>query len=146
MSTRQRLAAALTSLLIAGCGVAPTPTPVDMTGVLNELTSHGATVKDILAGEAGCPDSSLHSNASRITLTLADGRDYDVYLFRWRNAGDYDTADATFQQCIAAFVAKRGSTDVDVVEVSPWRAFGPAWTDATRAAVEQSLAAAAQGQ
>lgn len=133
------------ALAAMACGPTPTPSPEDMTGVLNELAAHGATVKDIVAGDAGCADPSLHGNASRLTLTLAvDGRDYEVYLFRWRRPSDYEAANGPFQQCVAEFVQNR-STDVEIVEVAPWRAFGAGWTFDAKEAIEQSLAAAAAG-
>jgi len=141
-----RIASALLpALLAAACGAAATPTPDDMTGLLNELESHGAHVEDILAGDAGCPDSELHSNASRLTVT-SGGRDYDVYLFRWRRPTDYDAANAAFQDCVGAFTTARGSVDVEILEVAPWRAFGGGWTAGLKDAIESSLSAAAAGE
>jgi hypothetical protein len=142
--SRAALAAAI-AFTVAACGPTPTPSPEDMTGVLNEFAAHGATVKDVVAGDAGCADPSLHGNASRLTLTLAaDGRDYAVYLFRWRRPSDYEAANAAFQQCVAEF-ADDHSTDVELVEVSPWRAFGAGWTFDAKEVIEQSLVAAAGG-
>ena len=141
-------AAAWTLLLalVVACGPAPTPSPESMTGVLNELAAHGATVTDVLAGDPGCAGSPLRSNASRLTLVLAaDGREYHAYLFRWRRPADYEAASEEFSLCVAAFVTANGSTEVEVVEVPPWRAYGPGWTAATTEAVEGALAAAAGG-
>jgi hypothetical protein len=133
--------------IVGACGAAPQPTPGDMTSVLSELATHGATVSDIVAGDAGCTDPTLHDNATRLELTLADdGRPYTVYLFRWRRQTDYDGAAVAFNMCVSQYVATAGAVGADVIDVSPWRAFGPAWTKEMHDAVQQSLAAAAVGE
>jgi hypothetical protein len=148
---RARLVAlmiAASASMIAACGAAPAPTAGDMTSVLSELAAHGATVRDIVAGDPGCADASLQGNGSHIKLMLAaDGRDYDVYLFRWRRATDYDAAGGAFSSCVSAFADRLDSSvRVDIVEVSPWRAFGPGWTKDLHDTMQQSLAAAAIGE
>ena len=144
---RRPALALLALLLVAACGPMPAATPDDMVGVLNELTAHGATVTDIIAGDAGCPASSLHSNGSHLKMRFSpDGRDYDVYLFRWRGRTDFDSAAAQFDQCKSEFGNRLGpALPVSVVEVAPWRAFGIGWPSALRDAIEQSLVAAASG-
>lgn len=118
-----------------------------MTGVLNELTAHGLTVTDIVGGDVGCAGSPLGSNGSHLTATLAaDGKDYDIYLLRWRRQSDYEAADPTFQSCVTDYVRTRGSIEVEVVELSPFRAFGGGWSVDAKEAVEQALAAAVAGE
>jgi len=137
------------ALAVAACGGGgPTPSPADMTGILNELANHGATLKDIVGGDAGCGDATLQANGSRLTLTLAaDGRDYDVYLFRWRRAGDFSAAGRPFHLCASEFADSVGaSVRVAIVEVQPWRAYGTGWSDEMHDAVQESLTAAAAGQ
>jgi hypothetical protein len=133
---------------VAACGASPQPTPGDMTSVLSELAAHGATVDDIVAGDVGCGDASLQGNGSHLNLTLAaDSRDYDVYLFRWRRTSDYEAASQPFNACVSEFSSTLGSmVAVEIVEVSPWRAFGPAWTKEMHDTMQQSLAAAAVGE
>lgn len=135
------------ALALAACGPTPTASPTDMTGVLNEFASHGAVVRDIIAGDAGCAESDLHSNGSHLTLTLtAEARDYGVYLFRWRRPSDYAAGDSAFQQCVAQFAREPSVTEeVQTIEVTPWRAFGTGWSDAMTDVIRQSLVAAAAG-
>jgi hypothetical protein len=138
----------LAMTLAAACAASPTPSPANMTGVLNELAAHGASLVDVVGGDAGCSDASLQGNGTRLTLRFAlDGRDYDVYLFRWRRASDYEAADGAFDACSAAFAAAGGAGTgrLATVEVFPWRAFGIGWTEAVRDAVVDSLTAAAAG-
>jgi len=142
------LAAALAMLLIAGCyGGSSSPTPGDMTDVLGELTAHGLTMTDTVAGDPGCADASLFDNARRLAVTsAADGRSYTLYLFRWRNVTDYNAAADAFDACVAAFAGQPGAAAVETVDVSPWRAYGPGWTTAMRDALQQALSAAGTGQ
>lgn len=133
--------------MLSSCGTAPTPTPGEMVDVLNELAAHGATVRDVIAGDTGCSEPSLHDNGTRLQLTLAsESRDYTVFLFRWRRPSDYDAAAASFSLCVSEFAQRLSSSvSVNVVDVSPWRAYGPGWTPTLHDALQQSLAAAAVG-
>jgi hypothetical protein len=142
------LAAAVAVLLLAGCyGGSASPTPGDMTDVLGELTAHGVTMTDTVAGDPGCADPSLFDNARRLVVTsAADGRSYTVYLFRWRNVTDYNAAADAFDACVAAFAGDAGTITVETVDVSPWRAYGPGWTAEVRDAVQQALEGAGSGQ
>jgi len=99
-----------------------------MTGVLSALVLRGATIRQVVSGDAGCPGSSLHSNAARIDLTLHAGADHSVYLFRWRRPADFGAAADAFADCAAQHVAQSPAAAADVVEVPPWRAYGTGWT------------------
>lgn len=134
--------------IVDACGAGAQPTAGDMTALLSELSAHGATVRDMVAGDPGCDDASLEGNGSHMKLTLAaDGRDYDLYLFRWRRTSDYEAAGRPFEGCVSEFAdTLSSSVRVEIVEVSPWRAFGPAWTKLMHDTVEQSLQAAAAGE
>lgn len=136
------------ALAALGCGPEPSATPGDMVTLLNELTAHGTTVRDMVAGDAGCSDPTLRDNATRLQLTLAsEERDHTVYLFRWRRQSDYDTAAASFSLCVSEFANRLSSSvRVDTVAASPWRAYGPGWTPTLHDALQQSLEAAAVGE
>jgi hypothetical protein len=142
------LAAAVATLVLAGCyGGSASPTPGDMTDVLGELTAHGMTMTDTVAGDPGCADPSLFDNARRLVVTAAaDGGSYTVYLFRWRNVTDYNAAADAFDACAAAFAGRPGTAPVETVDVSPWRAYGPGWSSDVRDAIGQALAGAGSGQ
>jgi hypothetical protein len=143
-----RLLAAALAVLLAGCyGGSSSPTPGDMVDVLGELTAHGLTMTDTVAGDPGCADASLFDNSRRLAVTsAADGRSYTVYLFRWRNVTDYRAAADAFDSCVAAFAGQPGAATVEMVDVSPWRAYGPSWTSEVRDALRQALEGAGTGQ
>jgi hypothetical protein len=143
-----RLPLRLSALLLfaAACagGPSPTPTPSDLSAVLAALALRGTTLHQAVSGDAGCPGSGLHSNAARLELSAADGEDHVVYLFRWRRAPDFEAAGDRFAQCVRDFEAATG-TDALVVEASPWRAYGPGWSEEFADAVEGALRAAGGG-
>jgi len=135
-------------LTIAGCGAsAPSPAAGDMSELLGALALRGATIHQQVSGDAGCADSTLHPNALRIDLTLAqDGTDYEVYLFRWRRPVDFDASADRFRACFGDYAGSIvGDVDVDSLEVRPWRAFGPAWTDELRRTLDDALRATGGG-
>jgi hypothetical protein len=140
------LAVAVAGLAVAACGsTGASPTPGDMTAVLEQLALHGASVIRTVSGDAGCADSALHSNAVRIDLTVDDmPSEQRVYLFRWRRPADFDAAADSFAGCVSGYSAPAEGA-VETVEVPPWRAFGPNWSDELRQALEAGLSAAAGG-
>ena len=136
---------ALVEAALVGCtGVTvPTPSPQDMTGVVSALVLRGVTIGQVTAGDAGCPGSSLHSNAARIDLSLGPGaRDHSVYLFRWRRPADFDAAAGPFADCVARHAAQAPTPVADVIEVRPWRAYGAGWTRELNALLQEALRAA----
>ena len=144
----RRLAAVVLLVALAGCyGGSSGPTPGDMVDVLGALTANGATMTDTIAGDAGCNDQTLVDNARRLTLSFApDGKSYTVYIFRWYNNADYSEAAAAFAACVAAYQQANPGVDVQTADLSPWRAFGPAWPPALKSAVTGALQVAAAGQ
>src|SRR3954467_9894513 len=93
------------SLLLAACyGGAAGPTPGDMVDVLGELSAHGATMTDTVAGDAGCADQTLGDNARKLRVSFApDKKPYTVSLFRWLNSRDSGEASRPFDACVAAY-------------------------------------------
>jgi hypothetical protein len=133
------------SLLFASCaaGSAPTPTPRSVVNVLEGLALRGATIQQAVSGDAGCPSVGLHGNAMRLGLTLDEsGDDYEVYLFRWRRPADFEGAAGEFRDCLAEFASLHQATDVEVLELAPWRAYGPAWGDDLSDVLEAALRSA----
>lgn len=136
------------ALTLVGCGApSPSPTAGDMSAVMGALALRGATIHQQVSGDAGCAASTLHANALRIDLTLAqDGTDYEVFLFRWRRPADYEASAEPFEACLEEYAGSIvGEVDVESIEVPPWRAFGPAWTDELRRTLEGALRATAGG-
>jgi len=144
----RRLAALTLMMLLTGCyGGSTGPTPGDMVDVLGELSAHGATMTDTVAGDAGCPDQTLVDNARKLQVSFApDGQTYTVYLFRWLNNADYGEAADAFNSCMISYQSSNAGVTVDKVNVSPWRAFGPGWTSELQDAVAGALTDAATGK
>jgi hypothetical protein len=142
------LAAILVAVFVTGCyGGSAGPTPGDMVDVLGELSAHGATMTDTVAGDAGCADQTLVDNARRLAVSYTpDDQTYTIYLFRWLNNSDYGEAAPAFSGCVAAYGQAHPNATVETVDVSPWRAFGPAWSPQLRDAVAQALTAATNGK
>lgn len=143
----RRLAALALAVLVSACyGGSASPTPGDMVDVLGELSAHGVTMTDTVAGDAGCADQSLVDNARKLQVSFSpDQKSYTVYLFRWLNNADYTEAGATFNGCAVAYQDAHSGSTVTKVDVSPWRAFGPDWTTDLQAALSGALADAAKG-
>ena len=144
----RRLALLALTVLVSACyGGSASPTPGDMVDVLGELSAHGVTMTDTVAGDAGCADQTLVDNARKLQVSFSpDGKTYTVYLFRWLNNADYLDAGSAFDNCADAYLAAHPDSVVDKVDLSPWRAFGPDWTQDLHAAIRGALVDAAQGQ
>jgi hypothetical protein len=151
LRSRGLICALLAGLLVTACastpGPTPTPTPGDMGAVLAGLALGGATVHQQVSGDAGCPGSELHSNAARLSLSLAgEEQRYEVFLFRWRRPADFAAAAPAFADCIDAYAAlTSGDVFIDGLEIEPWRAYGPEWSEELRATLENALRAAGGG-
>jgi hypothetical protein len=133
----------LLACIVAACSgpIGPTPTPGGMGDVLPALALRGATVHDVVAGDSGCTQGQLHTNAARIELSVAgDESRYQVYLFRWRRPADFEASAQPFRDCVDEFLADAdGEVPLDVVEAAPWRAYGAGWSEEARGLVEEAL-------
>jgi hypothetical protein len=141
------------TLLVAACGPTstnspstgptPTPTPGDLSAVQAALALRGATIHSVVSGDAGCPSvPRLHSNAARFEISLASAPDerYDVYLFRWRRPADFAAAEQPFSDCVDEYAAGvAGDVPIDGLDVEPWRAYGPGWSEELLALIEDAL-------
>lgn len=133
--------------LAAGCGGgSPSPSTGDLTAVLGALALRGATIHQQVSGDAGCTDSELHGNAVRLELTLAgDQSRYQVFLFRWRRPADFTAAAASFSACVEANRVRTGAAAIGTLEVRPWRAYGPTWSDRLHETLDAALRATGGG-
>ncbi len=143
--TGRVLLAALTALLIGGCGVfvAPAqPTSGDLTNVVSALVLRNMTIINQVAGDPGCSSSALYSNAVRYDVQPAgDPNSYPVYVFGWKSQATFDSDKTAFDACVQNYAQTSGSS-VETVEHLPWRAFGPGWPTSVHDAVDAALRAA----
>lgn len=123
-------------IVFGGCGpaAAPTPSPGGFADVISALVLRGATIRQHVSGDAGCPQSELHSNALRLEVSLGGAQTETVYLFRWRRESDYQAAAGEFAACVA-----QQEGDAVALEHSPWRAYGAGWTEDLRTILAQAL-------
>lgn len=137
------LSVLLTVALAAACGgQAPTPSPGGFSDVIAQLVLRGVTVQEHVSGDDGCPRVELHDNAARLTVSIGeDATRQDVYLFRWRREADYLASVSSFFMCVTDFRSQAPGGVIDVVESSPWRAFGTGWSDQLETAIRESIAA-----
>ena len=128
-------------LLLIGCGTftAPAPTAGDFTDIAGVLVRRNMTVTDEVAGDDGCANSALYSNAVRYDVKPAgDSTAYPVYVFGWKSQATFDTDKAAFDTCVQDYSGS-GSGAMATVEHLPWRAYGPGWPATLKDAVDAAL-------
>lgn len=141
MRARTVLALLGAAVLLAGCGVfvRPSPTAGALTDVVNSLVRRGMTVTDQVAGDPGCRDSALYSNAVRYDVQPpGDTSSYPVYVFGWKSEATFEADKAAFDACVGSY-SQSVSEPVTIREHLPWRAYGPGWPDTLGTAVEAAL-------
>jgi hypothetical protein len=140
------LAVAVVAIVVAACGVfvAPSPTAGEIGDVVAGLVLRGAAITDQVSGDAGCGDPTLFGNAVRYDVRISsDQATAPVYVLRWKSQQTFDSSEDAFQGCVNAFKQVHPGQGVSVYEDSPWRVFGPNWSDNLRSAVEAAVHAAA---
>lgn len=113
-----------------------------MSAVQAALALRGATIHGAVSGDAGCPGvPGVHSNAARFEISLGgDDQRYEVFLFRWRRAADFANGAQPFSDCVDEYAAGvDGEVPIDGLEVEPWRAYGPGWSEELTQVIEAAL-------
>ena len=133
--------------LVTGCGVfvAPAqPTPGELTDIVNALVLRNMTITDQVAGDAGCSDSSIYSNAVRYDVSMAgETGSHPVFVFGWKSQATFDAAKAAFDACVENYSLTNHVESLYVLDDhAPWRAYGPGWPIGLRDAVNEALVAA----
>lgn len=79
-------------VLLVGCGRtagAPSPTPADFAGIVEQLSKAGIAVKNVVSGDAGCADPTLAPTAIGFDASGLDQTQpvrLRVYIFRNHDA------------------------------------------------------------
>ena len=136
----------LVAVIASGCGYlsASPAAGGGMDDIVAALVVRGAAISDQVAGDPGCSDRSLFSNAVRLDVRMpAEALSSPVYIFGWRRQSDYDAASSAFTNCVSEFGERTGAERIDQIGVSPWRAYGPDWPPALKDAVSAALTEAA---
>lgn len=139
---RATVATFLAALLLTGCGVfvAPAqPTAGEVTEIVGALVRRNMTITTQVAGDPGCQESTLHSNAIRYDVRPGGSdRSYPVYVFGWKSQQTFDADKASFDACVQSYRDSSG-TNVATTEHLPWRAYGGDWPPELRDAVDAAL-------
>jgi hypothetical protein len=142
------MALVLAASLVMGCygDNTPGPTPGSMDDVIANIVLQDVTVLHLTSGDAGCPTSSLHDNAVHLTLVVgAQSASHEVYLLRWKNQAEFDGGANDFAACVDEYRALNPAQQVDTLDSSPWRAYGPSLSGPIGAIVFNALRAAGGG-
>ncbi len=137
----------LVSLLTAGCGsFSVTPRPGASSDILAELAVRGAQVTDVTSGDPGCQSPELVGNAVRARVAIpGDEEPRLVHLLVFRNGSALQAAAAEIASCRQEVAADNGDADIDVVEVSPYSAFGPDWSPEFERFLESAMRTTVEG-
>lgn len=141
-------AAAALAIGLAACAGPPiSPTPAPVSGVYQQVALHGGSLVGAVSGDAGCAvaDQAPLATHVRFHIPASSGDVQDVYLFVYADRAAFDRQASSFASCRAAYAASQaaGGRPVRAVEVSPYRAFGPAWSDETLGVIRDALTVAA---
>lgn len=131
-------------LPLAGCGSpgTPSPTPGGASDVIAALGERGVTVHEQVSDDDGCERTDLNDIAQRLHVSTAgDTTQREVYLFRWQGASDFDQSASDFFFCVGDFRSQHPGGVIEVVEHSPWRAYGADWSAELTTAVRQAVEA-----
>ncbi|MGO9179482.1 MAG: hypothetical protein ACLQBX_16920 [Candidatus Limnocylindrales bacterium] len=130
--------------LAATCEGSPAPaTPAPATSVFEELEVQGGLTVNLTAGDPGCTDRNMIPYAihAQVKLPANAAQVSDVYLFTWNDHAGWTRGAVAFESCRTEYTAgtlAAGRT-IDEIDVSPYRAFGPGWSPALKAALTQAL-------
>jgi hypothetical protein len=134
------------ALLVAGCGVftAPSPTAGEIGDVVAGLVRRGATITTQVSGDAGCADQTLVGNAVRYDVRPSgEAATVSIYVLRWKSQQTFDATESAFVDCYTAYKQAHADQGISVYEDSPWRVYGPSWSQAFYAVVKQAVHEAA---
>ncbi len=147
----RRIASAVASLLAVclivvacgGAGRAPSPTPADFAGIVEQLAKVGIGVEHVVSGDAGCADPTLAPTAIAFDargLDQASPIRIRVYIFRNRDA--WQRLSGSVAACARSYVTDE--TTYESLAPAPYVVSGQGpWPDKFAAGLKTAFAAAA---
>lgn len=116
---------------------------MDFPGIAGELANRGLVLGAIVSGDDGCGDPSLTPTAIAFDATglgMDDPVRLRVYIFR--NGETYERRRPDVDGCVAAWATDPAT--FELVDAKPFVLAGQGpWTDEFKAAIRESLTAAA---
>jgi hypothetical protein len=137
---------ALAGVLLAACGPLERPpnTPMDRSGIFEQIAVEGGTVVSVTSGDAGCDDPALAENAVRARVLTPDGAEADVHLLTFRNRPFWEASAAEADACVAELATRHGpGGSIERLDISPYRAWGRDWTPGLADLLQRALTRAA---
>jgi hypothetical protein len=129
--------------IASACGGSATPTAnPGLSSQLVGAIARRMTVSAVVSGDSACSDPSLIPNALHITVvdpSTETPRDVYVYSFR---AKSWDATAATVDACQQVYAA--GASDVDRVDLLPYRLMGKGWSQTLSEDLSAALDEASQ--
>lgn len=132
--------------LIAGCRgatTAPSPTPADFAGIVEQLSKAGIGVVNAVSGDAGCHDPALIPTAIAFDASGLDQTSpVRIYLYIFRDRDTWQRLAGSVATCARSYVTDPAA--YESVSPSPFVASGQGpWGPRFAAALHAALTAAA---
>lgn len=142
-SLSQIVVIAAICVLASACGGSSTPTAnPGLSSQLVGAIARRMTVSAVVSGDSACPDPSLIANALHITVVDPSSETpRDVYVYSFR-AKSWDATAATVDSCQQVYAA--GASDVDRLDLLPYRLIGKGWSETLREDLSAALDEASQ--
>jgi hypothetical protein len=151
MRSRRRVAAlsCLLGAVLCGCGLVsrtpPAPTPADFLGISGALVNRGVSIRNIVAGDAGCDDQGLAKTAISFRASgLDQPTQVPVHLYIFGSRDSYDKLRASVDACARSYITDPGT--FESIDAEPFVIVGQGpWGARFTAAMRQGLSEAAGG-
>jgi len=145
-SARAVLGLLLVLVTVTGCGRAtapPAPTPTDFGGIVAQLARAGISVRDVVSGDAGCPDPALGPTAIAFSASgLDQAAPIRMRVYMFRNHDAWERLSGSVAACARSYVTD--PSNYESLSPSPYVVSGQGpWPSAFAAALKSAFVAAA---
>lgn len=135
-------------LLLTGCGratTAPSPTPADFAGIVEQLAKAGIGVANVVSGDPGCRDATLAPTAIAFDASgLDQARPVRIYAYIFRDRNSWQHLAGSVAACARSYVTDE--TTYESLAPSPFVVSGQGpWGPRFAAGLAEAFTAAAGG-